>query len=74
MSISKRSTSVLHLWIGRPLAEACRAGLCEQYGKQCEGSDLWVSGVANWKDVVKYIMVGATTVQVCGLSLRKDTG
>lgn len=25
-----------------------------------------VSGVVNWKDVVKYIMVGATTVQVCG--------
>jgi dihydroorotate dehydrogenase/Pyruvate/2-oxoacid:ferredoxin oxidoreductase delta subunit len=24
-----------------------------------------VSGVTNWKDVVKYIMVGATTVQVC---------
>ena len=25
-----------------------------------------VSGVVDWKDVVKYIMVGATTVQVCG--------
>jgi len=25
-----------------------------------------VTGVTNWKDVVKYIMVGATTVQVCG--------
>jgi dihydroorotate dehydrogenase/NAD-dependent dihydropyrimidine dehydrogenase PreA subunit len=25
-----------------------------------------VTGVATWRDVVKYIMVGATTVQVCG--------
>jgi dihydroorotate dehydrogenase/NAD-dependent dihydropyrimidine dehydrogenase PreA subunit len=25
-----------------------------------------VTGVINWKDVVKYILVGATTVQVCG--------
>ncbi|MEN6369900.1 MAG: 4Fe-4S binding protein [Thermotogota bacterium] len=33
-----------------------------------------VSGVSDWRDVVKYILVGATTVQVCGALYAKGYG
>jgi dihydroorotate dehydrogenase (fumarate) len=33
-----------------------------------------VSGIASWEDAVKYILVGATTVQICGALYAKGYG
>jgi dihydroorotate dehydrogenase/NAD-dependent dihydropyrimidine dehydrogenase PreA subunit len=48
-------------WLN-PIGLAYVAGMASNVKVPISG----VSGVASWKDVVKYIMVGATTVQVCG--------
>jgi dihydroorotate dehydrogenase/Pyruvate/2-oxoacid:ferredoxin oxidoreductase delta subunit len=48
-------------WL-RPVGLAYVSGMASSVKVPISG----VSGVVNWKDVVKYIMAGATTVQVCG--------